>query len=565
VFRFIAENYYKEKIPRWMLGTRFEKLYLLDRWLDCSFYDEMPLSFNQEKSGGSYNPLHTRRPSVQLNFPNFIADLTACKLFAGRHVPRLKHENEDFLLKVQALVEELRLPVKMMEAIKRGSVGSVLILFKMLKSGENVRGVVNVKQSQYCTPTFNEFEDLIGVMEHYLCTGASLLTNQPEPITRDRDGDPVKADRRYWYVKIIDTNGECVYYPLKEHDWNPVNAGKYRDASTALVPYPMTNNPFMHNLGFVQGVWIKNLTGGNHPEGKSTWEPALNNFIELDYLKSQNGRGLKYSSAPQLVIKGDFRAEVEGDELKNPPRDAGYLLRLAADTKDQMGTDSSGHDAFLLETNGNASKASDDYVNSLKHVSFEGLRTARKDLESIKGTMTGKVIELIDEDFLDLLQEMRLTYCSYGYLPLVKKLCKAAAAAGHQLMAGVKDALIDGLVIDFPPSYLPDAQDIQFLVSAFVEATADQQDGPAGPDGKKTKVAKEPLIDINLAKPLLAKLLDLVEESLDRPQLPDTKVDVTTSLEPEIEPVVSTGEDGHNLVSGFATNLAVDEHNRPLT
>jgi hypothetical protein len=562
VYKFIVENYYSNKIQPWMEGTRFEKLYLLDRWLDCNFYDEMPLYFNQEKTGGSYNPIHSRQPSVQLNFPNFIADLTACKLFAGRHVPRLKHKDENFLLNVQALVEELRLPIKMMEAIKRGSVGSTLILFKILKSNDTVRGVVNVKQTQYCTPVFNEFEDLIGVMEHYLCMGAALLSNQPEPLTRDRDGDPIRSDSKYWYVKIIDTKGECIYFPLKEHSWNPVNAGRYRDAETALVPYPMENNPFIHDLGFVQGVWIKNLTGGSHPEGKSTWEPALNNFIELDYLESQTGRGLKYSAAPQLVIKGDFRAEVEGDEMKSPPRDAGYLLRLAADTKDQMGTDSSGHDAKLLETNGNASKAAEDYVNSLKHKTFEGLRTARKDLESIKGTMTGKVIELIDEDFLDLLQEIRLTYCTYGYLPLVKKICKAASKSGHPLMVGVSDTLIDGLVIDFPPAYLPDGQEIQFIISALVEATATQEDGPPGPDGKKTMVAKEPLIDPDLARPWLAKLLDLNEESLDRPQLPETEVDTTTSPQPEVEPMLPIGDEGSSLTNMLTENLSADRHDK---
>lgn len=537
-FQFIRDTYYSSEIPSWMHESRFENLMLYDRALDGTFYDKIPLSFDQEKTGSEYNELNTRRPAVKLPFPAMIAGLCARKLFGGRHVPRLKHKDPQFLLKVQALVEELRLPLKMLEAVKRGSVGSVCIMFKFLetptrdpKENEDpesvpmtVKGVVDVKKAQYCSPRFNKFNELTGVLEHYLVSGHEMLMRN---MTRDRENDEIVPELKYWFVKLSDNIQECIYYPLKEHDWNPVNSGLYgANPKSALVPYPLEEvNPTIHKLGFVQAVWIENLTGGNCPDGLSTFGPAMDNFIQIDYAKSQNGRGLKYGSAPQLVIKGDLRSESEGGTSGITARDPAYLIRLAADEKGMDGQSAStGHDAFLLETNGAAAKASDDFVSGLKHTTFEAICTARKDLESIKGTMSGKVIELIDEDFLDLIQELRLQYGDYGYLLLLKKICKAASKVGHQSMEDVSDKLIDGLTLHWPPLYLPDAQEIQFLADAMVQLTNDSKPGGKGPDGSVTTIKVEPLIDPELAKQFIAKQLDLVEESDDKPVLSGTQV-----------------------------------------
>lgn len=552
---YIIANYYQNTIPAWMKGSRLETLMIRDKWLETKFYDPIPLSFNQEKTGNKYNSIYDRQPSIQGNYPRAIAGLTSRKLFAGRHRPRLKHKDKEFLLKVQALVEELKMPLRMLEAIKRGSVGSVLVLFKFLSvpvrdltpeeidAGmssddieKTVKGIVEVKQTQYCTPTFNQFEELTAVLEHYLVPGYEMLSRG---LTTDREGQRINAHNKYWYVKMYDTKMECIYFPLKEHDWNPIDGGLYSDnGKDPLVAYPIVNdknenvNPLYHNLGFVQGIWIKNLTGGTHPEGESTWDTALNNFVAMDYAKSQNDRGLKYGSAPQLAIKGDLRDEVETGEEANVYRDSSFAIRLAADTKTMGQEESTGHDAFLLETNGTAAKASDDFTRGIKQTSFEQANVARKDMESIKGSISGKVIELIDEDFLDLLEELRLIYIEYGFLPFMKKVCKAAEIAGHALATGFKDIVIDGLTVECPPFYVPDAQEIQFLVSAMVQATETQKPGGKGADGAQTMLTVTPLIEPEIAAQFLAKQLDLFEQSDDRPVLPGTQTETDSQLDP---------------------------------
>lgn len=532
MFKYLVQTHYPSKIPAWMKNTRFERLMLLDRWLEGTFYDELPLSFEQDESGGKYNPMSDRQPSVQHNFPAEIAGLCARKIFGGRHVPRLKHKDPAFLLKVQALVEELKLPLKMLEAIKRGSVGSVGIMFKFLETSVSdlpdaemtVKGVVEVKQSQYCTPSFNKFQELTAITEHYLVQGYEMLARNMRVTIK---GNKVEPRLKYWFVKHTDTQEECIYYPIEEHDWNPVT-GHIDPEINIRVPYPFGDeiiNPVPHGLGFVPAVWIENLTGGKYPDGLSTFEPALDNFIEIDYIESQNGRGIKYNAAPQLMLKGELKAEADGDPGGTIVRNARNVIRMAADEKGMDGMSSStGHDAKLLETNGASAKASQEFASGLKHTSFEQICFARKDLESIKGTMSGKVVELIDEDFLDLIQELKLQYGPYGYLLLVKKLCKAARMAGYKLMLDASDKTVDGLMLDFPPLYLPDAQEINFLITGFVQATATQEEGPPTAEGKKTMVAKIPLLDPELAAAYLAKQLDLVEESDDKPTVSDTQV-----------------------------------------
>lgn len=573
--QYIRDTYYRagnSALPRWMQGTRFEKLYILDKWLDGSFYEAINLSFDEEQINGTYNPLRTRRPATKDHLAMQVAGLTARKLFGGRHIPRIKHDDLDFKANVQALIEELKLPVKMLEAAKRGSVGSVLILFKFLTDKQreqtedeiaqgidaptSVKGVVEVKQTQYCTPVFNEFEELIGVMEHYITKGSELIQRQ---LTTDRDGDSILPNDDYWFIKMIDTKQECTFIPIKKRKWNPVSGSA--DYTEALIDYPKEGNPFIHNMGFVQGVWIKNLTGGKHPEGLGTWEFALDNWLTLDYQKSQNDRGLKYGSAPQLVIKGDLRDEVNDDSTHQIVRSPSYEIRVAADEKGMDGQSAStGHDAKLLETNGAASKASDEFVRNLKHSTFEQICAARKDLESIKGSMSGKAIELIDEDFLDLVQELLLLYCTYGYLLLLKKLCKSAKIAGHPLMIDADERKIDGLSLDYPPMYLPTPQEVQFLADALVLLTTPQQLTSNNADGSQSVQTTPPILTPDIAKSIISKQLDLVEESANKPVINDTQVDDVKPPDPVPNEETETGNAGGTIESGFMDELSASRH-----
>lgn len=508
----IIDKFYKTKCAPWEeLNPRFARLKLLNLWLDGKFYDNMTSSFCDEEGGrGEYISIFDRQPSVQHNLPKMIARLCAHKLFAGRHVPRLKHEDESVQSKMQGIVDLMHIPAHMLEAVKLGSVGSVLILFKFLPVSETVKGAIEVVRSQFVSPKIDEFGELQEVCIHYLTKGFRF---KELGFTTDSTGKALRDTENYWFIRIIDDKQDCIYVPMPEMKWDPVTKGPDTPKESDKVT--------QHDLGFVPGVWIKNQPGGMAPDGECTWESGINNFIEYDYMASQIGRGLFYSAAPQLMIKGDLVnvKDGPGGPVHSGPVNA---IQLAPDQRDVMGGTITGHDAKLLETTGEGLKAGIEFNQMLKRATLEQISVSRKDLESIKGSMSGKAMELIDQEFIDLIQELRIQYCEFGYLQLLKKICIAAIMMKHPAAEGLSDTVVDALELQYPAMYTPDEQGFLFLVQAldlavngaFPPATPTMNaEGKAGPMPEKNP----PLLALEDAQAFLAAQMDLSLTSVNLP------------------------------------------------
>jgi hypothetical protein len=524
MYNAMVDKYYKGSVDEWeQLNPRFMRLKMLDLWLDGKFYDKIQTDFWQEEGGnGDYIPLICRMPAVQHNIPKLVARLCAHKLFAGRHVPRLKHEDETVQAKLQGIVDLLHIPASMIEAVKFGSVGSVLLLFKFLPVGETVKGAIEVVRSYHATPRLDEFGELIDVMIHYITKGFRLK----ELGFTACEGKPIIDSEKYWYVRKIDNKSDIIYNPLAEHRWNPVNKGPGN-----LTESKVTN----HELGFVPGIWIKNMPGGMAPDGECTWESGLNNFIEYDYMASQIGRGLFYSAAPQLVIKGDMLnvQESQTGQIRTGPVNC---IQLAPDQRDAMGGTITGHDAKLLETTGEGLKCGLDFNQTLKHATLEQISVSRKDLETIKGSMSGKAMELIDQEFLDLIQELRVQYCEFGYLPLIKKICNAAIIAKHPAAQGLTPKSIDALELQYAAMYTPDEQGFLYIVQALDIAVNGSHPKPVpqvSATGQQLPMPEpsEPLLDVKDARAYLASIMDL---SLTSVNLPATQLAANDDLPPPV-------------------------------
>lgn len=549
----ILETHYKfanweEECPR------FKRLRYLDAWLDGKFYDPIPYAFCDEVGMGNQQlSIRDRRPSVQHNLPKMIANLSARKLFGGRHAPRLMHESQQFKKKVQALCEEMKLNSRMLEIVRRGSIGSLLVTFKFANIDGEIKSVIETFKSFMVTPHFDEFQELVGATIHYPARGQEFLDMG---FTRDSIGKPIVSNASYWFLKDITSKKECIYIPIPYARWNPVNGDpKYVKES----PDHIIENP----LKFLPCVWIRNLPGGENPDGQCTFESSINNFIEWDYMYSQTGRGLYYGAAPQVVIKGELINYSEGDKgtiIKGPT----HIMQLQADQKDAMGSTMSGSDAKLLETNGAGLKTALDYCSQLKHNSLEQDSVARKDLESIQGTMSGKAMELIDQEFLDLIQELRVQYCQHGYLPLLKRLCKAAAFMGHPLMAGVTDKIIDGLFLQYPADYVISPQDLLFAVQALdIAVNGSHPPSPPKPAGENTPAIPAPppaekLMDPEVARQWLAAQMDLCIDSEDQSTIVETIDQPVTEVnekqvtpEADLDSIENDANDGGNLNSQY--------------
>ena len=103
--------------------------------LNGTLYDRLEYEFHTEKSdAGEYIPIRKRKPSVRYGICRTVVDDSVSLLFSEGHFPTAQCEDKPTAEALQALVRETRLDDVMIDAAIKGSVGSVAVLFRVLKS-----------------------------------------------------------------------------------------------------------------------------------------------------------------------------------------------------------------------------------------------------------------------------------------------------------------------------------------------------------------------------------------------------------------------------------------------
>lgn len=211
----------------------------------------------------------------------------------------------------------------------------------------------------------------------------------------------------------------------------------------------MNSAPRRHHLGFVPLVWIKNLPNGDEVDGACTFEAAIDTCIEMDYQLSQAGRGLKYSSDPQLFIKDPGVGQKDGEQIKS----AANAL---------VGT-SEHSDAKLLEINGNAASAVVDYVRCLRELALESIHGNRANADKLNATQSGRAMELLNQPLIWLADKLRISYGEGALLSLLKMVI-AASQQYPLTIAGESVGKLNpkmNVSLRWPRWYAPSAQDRQ--------------------------------------------------------------------------------------------------------
>ena len=463
--------------PLWAAeGSRWRILQVYDKILDGKLYDHLPHSFYDEYDRTKrYIPLTERRPSCQYRLPRYIARWAARKLFAGRHVPKVRCKDEGVEKKVADILTGTKIWPTMLEAAYRGSVGSVAVSFRV----EEDKIGLKVWRAQWCSPRFDDFSELVALRVHYCTTPEELAAigiKVAEP------------NSTYWFIRDYGEETEVTYEPVLYDDWNPVEG--FRDRSRQLEEREVIK----HDLGFVPAVWIMNPYGCGHPDGAALWEDAIPNTIEVDYLLSQASRGSRYNCAPQLVTQGNMLTP-EGESGTNPTT----TLHFQAQHKDETGETVGAGDAKLLEMNGNGVKAALELIEVQKKLALEQIGVVQKDPGEMPGPLSGRAMEYLDEDAHDTAMQWRTTYGEGGALPLICKIIRT------------RDPSIDvsKLWLQWPRIYQPTPGDLQAMVQALVMAITPiaVAGAKAGEDGSVPTLA--PLMDPAIAAAYLAANLDL--------------------------------------------------------
>jgi hypothetical protein len=367
------------------MPARTHRLLMFRRVLDGTLYDALPYEFHEERTGGGeYIPLRMRRPSVRYALARVVVEDAVGLLFGDGRFPRFISADAAVQGALARLAGEMRLGSVMTEAALRGSVGSVALHLRVLGQ----RPFVDVLESAYLTPEWDTAEPdrLVQVVERYKVPGSALLAA----------GQGAEAGETYWFQRRFTAEEEQWFLPQPVGEAGPMRVDPGRSVR--------------HGLGFVPVVWIKNLPGGEVPDGGCTFAAAVETGIEIDYQLSQAGRALKYSADPTLLIREP--AGIEGELV----RGAGNALVLS-----ERG------DAKLLEIGGGASAAVLDYVRFLRELALEGIHGNRADPQRLGVPASGRAMEMMQQGLLWLAGNLRVSYGEGGLVPLARMLLRAHA------------------------------------------------------------------------------------------------------------------------------------------
>lgn len=405
---------------------RTRSLDILRRVLNGILYDVLPYQFHQERSGsGEYIPLRNRRPSIRYSLCRVVVEDSVSLLFSEGHFPTIDCEDRSVADFFANVVKEARLNQVMIDAAIRGSIGSVAILLRVLRS----RVFLDVIDTAYLIPIWDaEAPDvLVQVTEKYKVSGKTLAANGYD--TAEPNGD-------YWFMRCWDTEFETWFIPT------PVGA-----TADALVD---PSRSVRHGLGFVPLVWIRNLPGlsasGDPNDGACTFRAAIENQIEIDYQLSQAGRGLKYSSDPTLLIKEPVTSDSE--IIKG----AGNALVVS-----EKG------DAKLLEIGGTASAAVIDYVRVLREMALESVHGNRASADRLTAAQSGRALELLNQGLIWLADNLRISYGEGALLQLAGMILQATQLYSLNVMGAQVSDLDPAarLSLKWPRWYAPTSDDRQ--------------------------------------------------------------------------------------------------------
>ncbi len=363
---------------------RTRRLDILKRVLEGRLYDSLPFEFHEERSAaGEYVPLRLRRPSVRYPLARIVVDDSVSLVFGDGHFPMLDSEDAAVRAALADIAKEAGLNRVMLDAVLRGSVGSVAIQLRMLRG----RVFLQVLETTYLTPRWDpeEPDTLQSVTEEYKVPGR-VLAAQGYTLA--------DAASAYWFMRRWDAETETWFEP-----W-PVGQ--------QCVPVVDETRTVRHGLGFVPLVWIRNLPGGDRVDGACTFRPAIETAIEIDYQLSQAGRGLKYSSDPTLLVREP--AAMEGELI----RGGGNALVVS-----EKG------DAKLLEINGTAAAAVIDYVRTVRELALEGVHGNRASAERLSGAQSGRALEMMNQGLVWLADNLRVSYGA-GLLELARMVIRAS-------------------------------------------------------------------------------------------------------------------------------------------
>lgn len=429
---------------------RSQTIDVYTRILNGELYDGLKYVFSDEYSStGQYIQLWRRQPSVRNSLCKVVVDQSVSLLFGKDHFPDINGGSDEMSEQLNNIAESINLRQTMIEAALTGSVGSVVLFLRIIEGEIQVE----VKSTQYLTPYFDPAnpKKLIKLVEQFKVTGEDL-----QNMGYSVDSKTTK----YWFKREWDANQERYYFPFLPNE-------------NSVEDKERTVN---HDLGFVPAVWIKNLPkpgtkGFAEVDGACTFAPAIDISIEIDYLLSQGGRGLKYASDPMVVfrLEDDMALANSSHSVEGAITQEKKVIRSSSNAFVLGQND----DAKLLEINGRSAQAIIDHVRYLRELAMEGIHGNRSHADKMGAHMSGTAQDKLAQALIWLADILRIYYGDNGMVSLLKMIVEAS----HKAQIIINNEIIDPIEVDEIklnwPTWMPPTPDDKKKIAETLRTLTD--------------------------------------------------------------------------------------------
>jgi hypothetical protein len=411
---------------------RKKELELYDSYYERRQYVGL-VPWDQQNDDGTYTPVRERCPRVQYSFAQVLASRLGSKLVGSRTFPLVKVEDDpDTEAYFQAIIKASRLKAYIIEPIRRMLIaGSSFIRFYVVDGQFKLQGYL----SKWCYPEFDSAGNLDSIRIQYVYEDEADL---------DEKGKPKKK----WYRLDLGKTSDVLY---DNPEFNGETEPKFKVVSTAN-----------HNLGFVQGEWLKSSEKNNSIDGDSLIEPVLGFIDELNYSLSQSSQAVQYNQDPQLAINA-----MDEDEVEKLIRSATKAWNLGKEGE-----------AKFLEAGMSGVEAADTLRDKMRLAVQDVTRIILLDPEKIIGSaQSGKAMEILHGPMIELIEELRPMLEKYLSALVLKMavtnlmLVESGALAPVMIPDGYAPQSLD-ITISWPEIFPPTMEDLRTKVSIATQVSS---------------------------------------------------------------------------------------------
>ncbi len=380
---------------------------LYDAYYEGRQYDHLQPWENACDCNGDYVPIRKRKPRIQYAYAKVLAQRIAGKLVGDTVFPALKiaddPDTEEFL---KYVMKAAKFQSRILEPIRLELIsGSVFVRFYLIE------GVLKMEHfhSKHCYPVFDVTGELESIEIKYV---------YDDPEEKDTKGCPL----RKWYKLQLSKTTDTLFD-------NPVFEANAQPEFT-----PVTS--VQHDMGFVQGQWMRTCEDKHSPDGYSLICDILDFIDEINYSISQSSQAVAYNQDPQLTL------------TKMSEEDVGRLIKSATKAWN-LGRE--GQAQFLEAGLGGVERAielRDKFKLSIQDIS----RVIMLDPEKIVGqAQSGRALEIMHGPMVELIKELR-PQTEADLIALVTKMGLAILKANEQ---GIPVPVV------IPPGYQPQSFNIE--------------------------------------------------------------------------------------------------------